>query len=456
MKHVRLFAAILCAASLAALAADEDETAPAPTVRSVRAAYTTGRITVDGALAEKEWLRASPSERVPALRRPNGRRSRLATECFFLYDAENLYVAARCEEPNMEIVPFKAATEAEALAEDHVAFCFDIEGDGRSYLLFAIGPSGTPADMAVSAAAGQGIRKDLGYTSGWKAAALRGEKGWTVEAAIPLAALRLGAPPAAEIGFEVTRKSTHAEEVSRWAAGPGLLAPPEFGRLAIGDAPVAVAFHGVDQPADRDPAAVFELRNPGWRRRSVEVSVRLKSASRSTLTSQEVELDPLERALARLPLLFIDPRIALEIEAVQSEPRQVLHRQQLAFDAAGLKAWLPQAVCREGRSRLPLALSWPGPTGPQPLNVWIVPGAGGEKLAAASAAAADPRSGIDLDVRALVPGAYRLLCWTGGPEPPPSAAESSLVVVPQAVRPGAEPSWLPESLRKPPRPEPRQ
>jgi hypothetical protein len=450
---------IICVflAALAHAADPPDETADparAPMPPLVRAAYTDQAPHVDGSLSDAAWGRVKDEDGILSLRRPGGTRSRLATECSFLYDTKNLYLAARCREPRMDRVRAEAAQEAEALLDDYVAFCFDVEGDGRSYLMFAVNPSGVGADLHAVAGPGEGLQKDLGYSSGWKAAAKREGEAWTVEASIPLAMLRLASPPAAELGFEVIRKSRHAEETSRWRhPTDAVVRPSDFGRLAVGNAPAAMRLQNV-APAPPDTAVLtLDLRNPSWRDQEAAVSVRLQSASRATVTREECSLEPGQARTLRVPVVYVDPAMELTVEASQSDPPRPIHRQRIRFEAAGMRAWLPEAVCRQGRSGLPLRVWVPAAAdGRQTVDVAVTVLGEGEaktgvelRLKAAPAQVAEAA----IDPRTLKPGDYTVRCAAVGQGVTAAAAECSLRVVPASVRPGAEWTWEPDIQPEP-------
>jgi len=438
---VWVLSAFLTILSFAGMAAEKEAEATNPPL--ARAVYAKGRIKVDGALNESDWLAVEESDRVLLGRRTEGPEDPLATECCLLYDERYLYIGARCYQP-AALNEREIKREREVLMHDFLAFYFDREGDGHSYLMFAIAPVGAGADLYASSSPEKGMRMDLSYTAAWQVVASPGDKEWLVEARIPLKALGVSVPDhPLVLGFDMSRRLDGKAGEDRWSnPDKGVVRSTRFGRLAIGGAPLTARCGGVEVTSADAGSIVFDIHNPGWNTRTAQARVSVKSASRSAVTSEMVELAPLERKIIRMPVVLADPRAALEISVSQVDPLAVLNRQKIEFTVGGISVWCPQAICRAGQIALPVGYSARTPLpGKVSATVTVYASEGRAKALASQTTVSGGSGTFPLDVSTLKPGRYEIrLDVSAQPRP----ASCSLVIVPQSVRLGSEWTWNPD------------
>jgi hypothetical protein len=162
------------------------------------------------------------------------------TEAFVQADANHLYIALRCREPNMADLVVRPDNQVRyeqlmACGEDLVEVLLDpgmkAQGPDDLYHL-VIKPSG-----AVIAERGIGTAFPLGKTSPWasgaKVAVSRGAQEWVVELAIPLDAFG-PQRPGAFWGVNFARFATHGQESSNWAqASRQLYHPKNLGTMYV-------------------------------------------------------------------------------------------------------------------------------------------------------------------------------------------------------------------------------
>jgi hypothetical protein len=153
---------------------------------------TSGAIVVDGILAEAAWDKAEKAG--PFVRSLDGKPATAATEARLLWDDDHLYVAFLCEDANVSGAFFK---DDEKLYTSNVVEIFlNPSGDGSRYDEIEIAPTNALFDASFSGGSRQGM--DLSWSSRARHAVhVDGtlneprdvDRGWTVELAIPFAAL---------------------------------------------------------------------------------------------------------------------------------------------------------------------------------------------------------------------------------------------------------------------------
>ena len=148
------------------------------------------------------------------------------------WDAANLYVGVRCEEPNMKALKTQMTARDDAVwRDDCVELFLDTNLDRTSYYHFAINALGTVMDEARPGT--------IEWNANVRAAGARGEDAWTVEVAIPLADLG-GAQPGDRWGLNIgrERQAGGSNELSAWSPTYGqFLVPERFGELLLSDRP---------------------------------------------------------------------------------------------------------------------------------------------------------------------------------------------------------------------------
>lgn len=198
-----------------------------------------GPLQIDGVLAEPSWDVAEKAG--PFVRSLDGRRASAATEARLLWDDENLYVAFLAEDANVSGAFFK---DDEKLYSSNVVEIFlNPSRDSSHYDEIEVAPTNALFDASFSGGPRQGM--DLSWSSRARHAVhVDGtlnqsgdvDRGWTVELAIPFAALTGMPKPRPERG------DTWKFNLYRLRQGPGQ--PGEGQALSP---PLRGDFHALDR-----------------------------------------------------------------------------------------------------------------------------------------------------------------------------------------------------------------
>jgi len=179
---------VLASSPGAAVAAAEPE--PPTTYRARRASSP---VVVDGVLDDAVWADAEaiplpfeydPGDNVPAP---------VATEARIVFDADRIWVAFRCfdPEPGKIRAHLMDRDDVDAFVrDDHVTVLLDTFADRRRAFQFRVNPLGVQMDAIFSEA--EGI-EDFSWDLIWDSAGRIDDLGWTVEIGIPVRQLRF--PP---------------------------------------------------------------------------------------------------------------------------------------------------------------------------------------------------------------------------------------------------------------------
>ena len=154
-----------------------------------------GRIVIDGLLLESSWDRAERTGRF--VRSIDGKTAAAATDARLLWDDEALYVAFQCEDKDVA-TPF-TEDDQQLYTSNVVEIFLNPSRDLARYVEIEVAPSNALFDASFT---GRRAGMDLGWSSRARHAVhIDGtlndprdvDRGWTVELAIPFAALP-GAP----------------------------------------------------------------------------------------------------------------------------------------------------------------------------------------------------------------------------------------------------------------------
>ena len=149
----------------------------------------------------------------------------------FGYDKQNLYIAARIEEPEMEKIKANVTErDGGVWKDDDLEIFLGTKGKATPFMVFRINSLGTLEETSMDADA-------KGFNVPWKGMATREKDAWTVEIAIPFSSLNSEAPaPGAVWRGNVGRNRAHARKISSWCRTPGQFANPDaFGQLYFTD-----------------------------------------------------------------------------------------------------------------------------------------------------------------------------------------------------------------------------
>lgn len=229
-------------------------TAAALAAPSLTALKLTGRAPViDGKVAEdRAWQGAAEAGGFTLLGKPEALATR-ATRAMLAYNDRNVYVAFVCDEPDLaSLVTRVTATDGEVYLDDCVELFLAPFADRTRYYHFVVNSAGVLRDE---------MGQDATWNSGAQVAAAKQEQSWSVEMAIPLAALGLDHTVGAEWGANFCREQRPLGELSCWApCKSGFHEPGSFGQIT-GVAPkiaplVAATLRGQLSSATAEVAAI--------------------------------------------------------------------------------------------------------------------------------------------------------------------------------------------------------
>ncbi|MFO7654861.1 MAG: DUF5916 domain-containing protein [Candidatus Krumholzibacteriia bacterium] len=176
----------------------------ADTVRAVR---VTSPVKVDGVLDEAAWDRP-PAGPLVQNDPDNGCPPRHATDWWVAYDAENLYVAARCHDSAPDSMVSRLVRRDDHTRCEWFYLCLDPYDDDLNGYWFRVNPAGVMGDAVMY----NDGNDDLTWDAVWEAAARTDDRGWTLEMAIPFAQISFPVAPRQVWGINVKRDITRYNE----------------------------------------------------------------------------------------------------------------------------------------------------------------------------------------------------------------------------------------------------
>ncbi len=187
---------------------------------------------IDGALDDAAWADAAvASGGFIQLEPDHAQPSPLGTDVLVGYDAESLYVAFRCHDPEPErIAAAVTSRDGGVQADDSVGVLLDTFDDDRTGYFFLTNLLATQGDGRI---ADNGRSVDSRWDAAWRSAAARNAGGWTAEMEIPLATLKYRGGEDLSWGINFLRTVPRRLEIATWS-GPveSQWRVSEFGALA--------------------------------------------------------------------------------------------------------------------------------------------------------------------------------------------------------------------------------
>ncbi|MBI4264769.1 MAG: carbohydrate binding family 9 domain-containing protein, partial [Acidobacteria bacterium] len=278
-------------------------------------------LAVDGRLEEavyssvpaiSDFVQQEPNEGAPATEK---------TEVWVFYDADNVYVVARCweSEPDRVIAnEMRRDNTTIFQGNDNFAFAFDTFYDRRNVVSFDVNPVGGRLDGQVTNE--RQINTD--WNPVWDLAVGRFEGGWTLETAVPFKSLRYQPGRAQIWGINLRRRNLWKNE---WSFVTPI--PNSFGTRGIFQASLAATLVGLEAPPgsknlELKPYIVSSLRSDTTVRPAVandvdgDVGLDVKYGLTQNLTADftyntdfaQVEADEQQINLTRFSLFFPEKR----------------------------------------------------------------------------------------------------------------------------------------------------
>ena len=188
---------------------------------SIRAVRTDGPIRIDGRLDESIYTATEAIEGFVQQEPDEGKPATERTEAWVLFDADHVYVAARCWEtqPARRVANEMRRDTSQLRQNDTFAVLFDTFHDRRNGYLFYANPIGGLADSQIT---DEGP-PNVDWNTVWNVKTGRFDGGWTIEMAIPFKSLRYQAGRDQTWGINLRRVVRWKNEWSYLAQVPRAL-----------------------------------------------------------------------------------------------------------------------------------------------------------------------------------------------------------------------------------------
>ena len=169
---------------------------------------------IDGRLDEAVWGEALKFTDFKTFKPDFGKEPGQKTEAYFLFDAENFYVAFRCTDTDPGQIKANVSKRDAMFADDYVAFCLDTFSDGQNDYVLFINPFGIQGDGLMNAIGN--LEPSLDFV--WYSKGKIDEQGYSVECRIPLQSLRFASRKTVVMGMLFSRQVVRTSESSSYPA----------------------------------------------------------------------------------------------------------------------------------------------------------------------------------------------------------------------------------------------
>jgi len=170
--------------------------------------------TIDGRMAEGEWVGAVVATDFTQLVPDEGAPASEATEVHIGYDSGNLYFAVRAYDSEADkLVANMLVHDADLSYDDTIRIILDTFHDRQSGFLFATNPLGVQVDALVRQ---EGAEVNVDWDGAWSCAATRDPEGFTVEIEVPFKTLRFPRSREQVWGINIGRSIPRKQEENFW------------------------------------------------------------------------------------------------------------------------------------------------------------------------------------------------------------------------------------------------
>ena len=185
--------------------------------------------TIDGRLDEDVWSGATAIRDLVQTEPDEGEPATELTQIRILYDENNLYIGAVCQDSNPEgIVATEMRRDAELEDNDFFEIFIDTYHDHRNAFYFIVNPLGAKRDAQIRDG---GVNVNWNWDGLWRARARRNETGWVAEIAIPFYTLRFEQSDVQTWGINFGRHIARKREENYWS--PVLRNSGFFGKYKV-------------------------------------------------------------------------------------------------------------------------------------------------------------------------------------------------------------------------------
>jgi len=231
---------------------------------SYSAAMTQHSVALDTALADADWSRGKVADGTNAFQDLTTRSAApFETAAYVLYDARNLYVAFKAQQPNIPITANQTTNNVGFGLDDFVGIGIDTSGNGSTVYYFETTPRGIRYQQA---------NESTRYNPVWSAAARRDKGVWTAVLTIPLNALHRSSAATQTWRFNFVRGVAATGEHYTWAfdatmQDAAIPAWPTFSDAQFWPRLSGIRLTGGQSFSDRARADVYALGSAGGNRR---------------------------------------------------------------------------------------------------------------------------------------------------------------------------------------------
>jgi hypothetical protein len=169
---------------------------------------------IDGRLDEDVWKTALKFTDFKTFKPDYGKEPGQKTEAYFLFDAENFYIAFRCYDTNPGQVKANISKRDDMFADDYVGLCLDTFSDAQNAYLLMVNPLGIQGDGLMNSIGNMEPSMDFV----WYSKGQIDDQGYSVEFRIPLESLRFSSKKTVIMGMAFLRQIVRASESSSFPA----------------------------------------------------------------------------------------------------------------------------------------------------------------------------------------------------------------------------------------------
>jgi hypothetical protein len=141
---------------------------------------------IDGVLDDAAWAAGLKFDAFKTLKPDYGKEASQKTESYIAYDAENFYFAFRCYDSEPSKIKAAVSKRDNVFQDDLVFINIDTFNDNQSAFVFMVNPLGIQGDGMLTVNG----NVEVSFDAVWYSAGRIDDKGWTVEARVPLQSIR--------------------------------------------------------------------------------------------------------------------------------------------------------------------------------------------------------------------------------------------------------------------------
>jgi hypothetical protein len=206
---------------------------------------------IDGRLDEAVWETALKFTDFKTFKPDYGKEPGQKTEAYFLFDAENFYVACRGYDTNPGGIKANISKRDDMFADDYFAFCLDTFSDGQNAYVLFMNPLGIQGDGLMNSIGN--LEPSMDFV--WYSKGLIDDQGYSVECRIPLQSLRFSNKKTVIMGMAFIRQIVRTSENSSF---PPIF--PDKGSLITQLQPVSITGLRYDRVVEILPALTHSNR----------------------------------------------------------------------------------------------------------------------------------------------------------------------------------------------------